>query len=109
MNDRKYRFIDLFAGAGGLSEGFVMNGNFLPIAHVEMDKDACETLKTRSCCYYLKENNQLNIYREYQLGIISKEELYDSVPDGLIETVINSEIGESTIEGIFESIDTIFS
>lgn len=109
MNDRKYRFIDLFAGAGGLSEGFVMNGNFLPIAHVEMNKDACETLKTRSCYYYLKENNQLNIYREYQLGVISKEELYDSVPDGLIETVINSEIGESTIEGIFESIDTIFS
>lgn len=109
MNDRKYRFIDLFAGAGGLSEGFVMNGTFLPIAHVEMNKDACETLKTRSCYYYLKENNKLNIYREYQLGVISKEELYDSVPDGLIETVINSEIGESTIEGIFESIDTIFS
>lgn len=39
-------YIDLFAGAGGLSEGFIKEG-FHPIAHVEMDKDACDTLKTR--------------------------------------------------------------
>lgn len=33
-------FIDLFAGAGGLSEGFFQAG-FNPIAHVEMNKSAC--------------------------------------------------------------------
>jgi DNA (cytosine-5)-methyltransferase 1 len=33
-------FIDLFAGAGGLSEGFIKAG-FSPIAHFEMNKFAC--------------------------------------------------------------------
>ena len=41
---RKLNYIDLFAGAGGLSEGFLREG-FCPIAHVEMNKAACETLK----------------------------------------------------------------
>ncbi|MDR1007094.1 MAG: DNA cytosine methyltransferase [Campylobacteraceae bacterium] len=29
--------IDIFAGAGGLSEGFI-RGGFTPLAHIEMDK-----------------------------------------------------------------------
>ena len=38
-----YNFIDLFAGAGGLSEGFLQAG-FKPVAHVEMNEFAAKTL-----------------------------------------------------------------
>lgn len=43
-------FIDLFAGAGGLSEGFYRKG-FEALVHLEIDKWACETLKTRMKYY----------------------------------------------------------
>lgn len=43
---KKYTFIDLFAGCGGLSEGFYMEG-FEALAHVEIDSAACKTLRTR--------------------------------------------------------------
>lgn len=107
MNDRKYNFIDLFAGAGGLSEGFIAQGDFTPIAHVEMNKYASETLKTRACYYYLAENGMLNIYRSYLTRQITREQLYASVPGGLLGTIINREISTDSIQEIFETIDGI--
>ncbi|MFI3202260.1 MAG: DNA cytosine methyltransferase [Eubacteriales bacterium] len=47
---KKYNFIDLFAGCGGLSEGFYATG-FNALAHIEINKVACETLKTRMRYY----------------------------------------------------------
>ena len=46
----KYTFIDLFAGCGGLSEGFYKQ-DFKALAHVEIDHIACKTLKTRMKYY----------------------------------------------------------
>lgn len=46
----EYTFIDLFAGCGGLSEGFYKQG-FKALAHVEIDHTACKTLKTRMNYY----------------------------------------------------------
>lgn len=39
----KYKVIDLFAGAGGLSNGFEQTGNFEVIGAVEINKEAIET------------------------------------------------------------------
>jgi len=54
------RYLDLFAGAGGLSEGFIRAG-YEPVAHVEMDVAACYSLKTRVAYHWLKRNEKLNI------------------------------------------------
>lgn len=56
--------IDLFSGAGGLSEGFVEAG-FDIIAHVDKDYWACETLKTRACFHWLLKNNYRDYYDYY--------------------------------------------
>lgn len=47
---KKYTFVDLFAGCGGLSEGFYQE-KFESLLHLEIDKDACSTLKTRMKYY----------------------------------------------------------
>lgn len=99
-------FIDLFAGAGGLSEGFFQAG-FNPIAHVEMNKSASKTLETRSAYYYLKKNNELDLYYQYERGQITRDELFSHIPDDVIKTVINAEMSPDTLPGIFEQIDTI--
>jgi DNA (cytosine-5)-methyltransferase 1 len=44
---RLYTFIDLFAGCGGLSEGFLQSGHFEGIAHVEWELPMVETLRHR--------------------------------------------------------------
>lgn len=54
MASKKYTFIDLFAGCGGLSEGFYREG-FKALAHVEINHFACETLRTRMKHYGYKD------------------------------------------------------
>ncbi|CEK34521.1 DNA-cytosine methyltransferase,Modification methylase BspRI,DNA cytosine methylase,DNA (cytosine-5-)-methyltransferase,C-5 cytosine-specific DNA methylase [[Clostridium] sordellii] len=49
------KFIDLFAGAGGLSEGFYQE-DFKSLVHVEIDKHACETLRERMRFYDYNED-----------------------------------------------------
>lgn len=48
-----FKFIDLFAGCGGLSEGFYRQG-FEALAHVEINHWACETLRARMKYYGYK-------------------------------------------------------
>lgn len=102
--DRELTYIDLFAGAGGLSEGFI-RGNYIPLAHVEVDEDACKTLKTRLAYHYLKEQNKLHIYLDYLRGTIDRENLYNQIPVEVIESVLNAEISKDNLINIFSKIN----
>ena len=47
MIKQKYTFIDLFAGCGGLSEGFLQTGKFEGLAHIEWESPMVNTLRQR--------------------------------------------------------------
>ncbi|MEQ1401854.1 DNA cytosine methyltransferase [Acinetobacter baumannii] len=99
-------FLDLFAGAGGLSEGFIRAG-FRPVAHVEADASACFTLKTRQAFHWLNNNGLQYKYIQYLNNEISREELYQEVPKSEIDSVINETIGLETLDTIFDRIDNL--
>ena len=101
-----YNFIDLFAGAGGLSEGFFQAG-FNPVAHVEMNPYAAQTLETRSCYYYLKKINNLDLYYSYLKGNICRTEFIRHIPEEVLKTVLCETMSKQSLPGIFERIDTI--
>ncbi|WP_270913743.1 DNA cytosine methyltransferase [Allofournierella sp. CML151] len=101
-----YNFIDLFAGAGGLSEGFIQAG-FSPVAHVEMNPYAARTLETRTGYYYLKEQGKLDIYRDYIQGKISRDEYLKNIPAELLKSVCCETMSDETLPGLFNAIDEI--
>jgi len=102
-----FNFIDLFAGAGGLSEGFIRAG-FNPVAHVEMDEGACNTLLTRTVYHHVKNTPDFEKYISYIKGEgVSRKELYNLLPIEKRKSVINLAIGDETNREIFQQIDKI--
>lgn len=97
-------YIDLFAGAGGLSEGFIKQG-FKSVAHVEMNAEASDTLRTRVAFHYLKEVKKLDKYYSYLKQEITRDELWNLIPQELLKIVINDEITDRSINEIFAEID----
>ncbi len=102
---KKLTFIDLFAGAGGLSEGFIRAG-FNPIAHVEMDEAACYTLKTRTAYHYLEGKKKMEEYIRYLKGDIDRATLYSFIPQYEMDSVINLALSDENNAAIFKKIDT---
>lgn len=100
------RYLDIFAGAGGLSEGFLREG-YTPVAHIEMDEAACYTLKTRLAYKWLLDNKQEIIYTNYLNGFINRDTFYNSVPQAVLNTVLNYEISKKNLKEIFNKIDIL--
>lgn len=104
--NKKLHFLDLFAGAGGLSEGFIQAG-FEPIAHVEMMTAASYTLKTRMAYHWLKKHRKLDLYKSYLEGKINRQTLYNAIPSSVLDSVINETISGKSIKNIFAKIDDL--
>lgn len=95
--------LDLFSGAGGLSEGFWRKGCIF-VGHVEADENACNTLRTRTAYWNLKKSNQIETYYKYLKQEITRDELWRIGNVDSSKDVINSEIGESTFSNIKKQI-----
>lgn len=100
-----FNILDVFSGAGGLTEGFRYKDYYNFICHIEMDKDACSSLELRNIYYYFKKQNNLSPYFEYIRGNISKDALYKIVPKEVIKDILNQEISEESIPSMFKFID----
>lgn len=78
-----YTFIDLFAGCGGLTEGFYRQG-FKALTHVEFDQYACESLRTRMKHYK---------YPEDKISVLQKD-----ITDKDVLISIENEIKNETVD-----------
>lgn len=99
----KLNFIDLFAGASGMSEGFT-KAKFNAVAHVEVNTDACKTIETRTVYHYLKSIGKLDLYYQYIKGELGRELLLKNVPEEVKTTVFNQEINDHSISHLFKDI-----
>ncbi|MDO4659379.1 DNA cytosine methyltransferase [Streptococcus sp.] len=98
--------IDLFSGAGGLTEGF-RNQQYKILGHVEKEKAACETLKIREVYYYLKKKNKLGLYNDFLNSKSSIEDLLKHVPQEKLNKILNFEISQENIHSIFNFFDDL--
>jgi DNA (cytosine-5)-methyltransferase 1 len=99
--------IDLFAGCGGLSEGFRQAG-FEILAQIEMDRWACQTLIARHLYYELKKIGKYNLYKNYFKGNISQEEMLEENPpikNQIQHRVIQAKFGEDETDDIIQMIE----
>jgi DNA (cytosine-5)-methyltransferase 1 len=88
--------VDLFAGCGGLSEGFAGAG-FTVAACLEKDPHACETLRSRVMFHELKAIGKLEWYHRYLRGEVSREDVlrkFSEIADAVEARVIQREFGE---------------
>ena len=98
------KIIDLFSGAGGLTEGF-RNEHFEVIGHVEKEEAASKTLRLRDAYYYLKNHKKIDQYYQFLSGEITETQLLNQVPQKILNKTINKAIGDETIQEIFKQFD----
>jgi len=74
---KQFTFVDLFAGCGGLSEGFLQL-NFKGLCHIDFDQNACNTLANRLKDY--KISNEI-IEKTVLIRDLTKHETVEDILD----------------------------
>lgn len=78
MPNKRYNTIDLFAGCGGLMDGFQQEGHYNTLACVEWEKNPCETLSNRLAKRWGHKNANAEVVR---FDIQRTEELFEGFDD----------------------------
>ena len=101
----KFLVLDMFSGGGGLTEGFIRH-SFDFLAHIEMDKNAADTLETRLLFHELKKIGKESIYEGYYRGDISRESFIQAAKEEGIDLppVVNEELSDKTNPGIITTL-----
>ena len=117
----EFTVLDVFSGAGGLSEGFFREG-FEFISHIDKDKNALMTLETRSIYHALSRAGMEDTYFRYISGDISRQDLLkecklqsEQISSGIINIEFNSitkdkirlEIDKCRRKSNFKKVDVI--
>jgi DNA (cytosine-5)-methyltransferase 1 len=104
---RKFVVLDLFSGAGGLTEGFVRQ-SFDFAAHIEKDPNAVNTLQTRLLYHNLQDLNENELYNQYYEGKIPRDEFVKKSSQISDERplIIGEEISFESENSIIDQIKT---
>lgn len=101
----KYTVLDMFSGAGGLSEGFFQQG-FKFVSHIEKDAYARESLETRAIYHCLKNSSNEGIYRDYIVGKLNRNEFIQKFKELELSSIglLQGEVTESNEYAMKEEI-----
>jgi len=106
-----FEVIDLFAGPGGLGEGFASYSNhqrFKILYSVEMDSYACQTLRGRKAFLLANEHGDMEFHdrylqrllngRQQPIGEESGESLWNSAKNMVIEAEMGTSEGNAKVD-----------
>lgn len=111
---KTYPVIDLFAGPGGLGEGFAALKNenreavFKSVASIEMDRTAHDTLTLRHFFRCFQEDQVPDDYYRYVSGEISKSDIIERYPkqwNTARESSLNITLGSENHEAVKKIIE----
>jgi len=107
MEKNSFYAVDIFAGCGGLSEGFYQAG-FDIISQIEMDKWASESLRTRQLYYELKKMGRSDLYKKYLKEEITKKDIFTEYPymnEAILNRIFQIKIESNNLQNVIKNIN----